>query len=369
LKENKFHATYRLMITSIEYKLKKIKIMKTLNSFLLLMLVSFGIFAQKDTDKPYMVKTFTASAIKNLKMTTSGGSLSVIGTKDAEAKLEVYVYSNNSDDNLSKEEIEERLQNYELSVSQNGDAIVAFSKSKMKSWNKKSLNIAFKAYVPENITTDINTSGGSINVKGISGNAVGNTSGGSINVRNCKNKIDLKTSGGSITANDCSGSVNLSTSGGSITANDCDGTIDLSTSGGSLTLEALKGTIKAVTSGGSITASELRGESVVRTSGGSIRLRRIYGALEASTSAGSVDAEILELGKYLNINVTVGSLSIKLPMNKGLTLDCSASKIDSESLNNFSGQFDKKHIKGTLNGGGVPVKLVVNSGNLTMKGL
>lgn len=343
--------------------------MKTLNSFLLLILVTFGVFAQKDTNKPYMVKTFTASTIKNLKMNSSGGSLSVVGTKDAEAKLEVYVYSNNSDDNLSKEEIEERLQNYELSVSQDGNTIVAFAKSKMKSWNKKSLNIAFKAYVPENVTTDIHTSGGSISVKGISGNAVGSTSGGSINVRDCKNKIALKTSGGSITANDCSGSVNLSTSGGSITANDCDGTIDLSTSGGSLTLEALKGTIKAVTSGGSITASELRGESIVRTSGGSISLRRVYGALEASTSAGSVDVEVLELGKYLNINVTAGNLSIKLPMNKGVTLDCSASKINSESLNNFSGQFDKKSIKGTLNGGGVPVKLVVNTGNLTMKGL
>lgn len=343
--------------------------MKTLNSFLLLILVTFGVFAQKDTNKPYMIKTFTASAIKSLKMNSSGGSLSVVGTKDAEAKLEVYVYSNNSDDNLSKEEIEERLQNYELSVSQDGNMIVAFAKSKMKSWNKKSLNIAFKAYVPENVTTDIHTSGGSISVKGISGNAVGSTSGGSINVRDCKNKIALKTSGGSITANDCSGSVNLSTSGGSITANDCDGTIDLSTSGGSLTLEALKGTIKAVTSGGSITASELRGESIVRTSGGSISLRRVYGALEASTSAGSVDVEVLELGKYLNINVTAGNLSIKLPMNKGVTLDCSASKINSESLNNFSGQFDKKSIKGTLNGGGVPVKLVVNTGNLTMKGL
>jgi hypothetical protein len=343
--------------------------MKILNSFLLFMLVTFGVLAQKDTNKPYIVKTFAASTIKNLKMNSSGGSLSVVGTKDAEAKLEVYVYSNNSDDNLSKEEIEERLQNYELSVSQDGNTIVAFAKSKMKSWNKKSLNIAFKAYVPENVTTDIHTSGGSISVKGISGNTVGNTSGGSINVRDCKNKIDLKTSGGSITANECSGTVNLSTSGGSITANDCDGTIDLSTSGGSLTLEALKGTIKAVTSGGSITASELRGESIVRTSGGSISLRRVYGALEASTSAGSVNVEILELGKYLNINVTAGNLSIKFPMNKGVTLDCSASKIESESLNNFSGQFDKKHIKGTLNGGGVPVKLVVNTGSITMKGL
>ncbi|MES2517164.1 MAG: hypothetical protein V4585_03585 [Bacteroidota bacterium] len=343
--------------------------MKTLNTTFAILFISFAAFAQKDEEKPYMVKTFSASAIKNLKMTTSGGSLMVSGSNTSEAKIEVYVRSNNGNDEISKEELEERLKNYELSVTQEGDAIIAFSKNKSNSWGKKSLSIAFRAYVPEKITTDLNTSGGSINVKGITGNANGKTSGGSISVRNCKNKIDLKTSGGSISADNCSGDIELKTSGGSISAADLDGTIDLATSGGSISLDALKGKISAITSGGSIKATELRGESVVRTSGGSITLREIYGTLEAATSAGSLDAEILELGKALNLSVSSGNMTVKMPMNKGINLDCTASKITVNSLNHFEGDTEKTYIKGTINGGGIPVRLKVSSGNLALKAL
>jgi hypothetical protein len=342
--------------------------MKTLNVLLAFLFISFTSFSQKENEKPYMVKTFSAGAIKNLKMNTSGGSLSVAGTSDSEARIEVYVQPNqNRDDIISKEDLEERLKNYELSVTQEGDAIVAYAKNKNNNWGKKSLSIAFKAYVPEKVTTDLNTSGGSISVKGITGNSSGRTSGGSISVRNCKNKIGLSTSGGSISADNCSGDIDLNTSGGSISASDLDGTIDLRTSGGSISLDALKGNIKAITSGGSIKATELRGESIVKTSGGSIVLREIYGTMDAATSSGSLDAEILELGKSLNLSVSSGSMSVKMPMDKGITLDCSAQKINAGTLNNFSGTFDKTYIKGKLNGGGIPVNLRVSSGTLTMK--
>lgn len=341
--------------------------MKNLKITLFFLFVSFVAIAQKD-EKPYMVKTFTASAIKNLKMNTSGGGLVVTGTSDPEARIEVYVKANqNRDDIISKEDLEERLKNYELSVSQDGNTIVAFAKNKTNNLGKKSLSIGFKAFMPQNITTDLNTSGGSISVKGITGNAIGRTSGGSIAVEKCKNKVALKTSGGSISAIDCSGDIDLSTSGGSISAIDLDGTIDLTTSGGSISLDNLKGNTKAITSGGSIKATELRGESMVKTSGGSITLREIYGTLDAATSAGSMDVEIMELGKSLDLSVSSGSMTVKMPMNKGVNLDCTAQKINVSNLNNFKGDTEKTSIKGTLNGGGIPVTMRVSSGTLTIK--
>jgi len=338
--------------------------MKILNTILAILFISFATTAQKDTDKPYMVKTFTASTIKKLKMTTSGGSLTVVGSTDSEAKIEVYVRSNNGNDEISKEEVEKRLKNYELTITKEGDIITVFSKNNLE---KKSLSITFKAFIPEESSIDLNTSGGSISVKGIAENVNGRTSGGSIIVKNCKNNINLKTSGGSISADNCSGNVELKTSGGSISAKDIDGTIDLSTSGGSISLDALKGKIKAITSGGSIKATELRGESIVKTSGGSIVLREIYGTLEAATSAGSLDAEILELGKFLNLSVSSGSMTVKMPMDKGVTLDCTAQKINTGMLHNFKGDTEKTFIKGTLNGGGIPVTMKVSSGTLTIK--
>ncbi|MEA5459222.1 hypothetical protein VB796_09250 [Arcicella sp. LKC2W] len=343
--------------------------MKTLNIILAILLTTCVVIAQKDGDKPYMTKTFSANAIKNLKMTTSGGSLTVTGTNESEAKIEVYVRGNNWKEEISKEELEERLQNYELTISQNGNTLIAFSKNKTNNWGKKSLSIAFKAFVPTKITTDLSTSGGSISVKEIAGNAVGKTSGGSISVTNCKNKIDLKTSGGSISATNCTGDIDLITSGGSISATDLDGIIDLKTSGGSISLDNLKGKTSAITSGGSIKATELRGESIVKTSGGSIVLSEIRGTLDAATSAGSIDAEILELGTSLNLSVSSGSMNVKMPMNKGATLDWAANKINVSPLNHFQGNTEKNYIKGTLNGGGIPINLKVSSGNLTVKSL
>jgi hypothetical protein len=341
--------------------------MKALNTILAILFASFTSLAQLKEEKPYMVKKFPANAIKNLKMTTSGGGLFVFGTTDSEAKIEVFIEGNNGNNDLSKEEIEERLKNYDFSITQQGDAIVASAKSKSNTWNKKGLSISFKAIVPQNIITDLTTSGGELYFKNVSGNALGRTSGGSITIKNCKNKVHLSTSGGSIYADKSSGDIDLSTSGGSIAATDLEGKIDLKTSGGSISLDNLKGTISAITSGGSIKANELRGESIVKTSSGSVILHEIYGSMEASTSSGSIDAEILEFGKSLNLSVSSGSMTIKMPMNKGLTLDCIAQKINAEPLNNFNGTVKKESIKGKLNGGGIPVNLKVGSGTLTVR--
>jgi hypothetical protein len=341
--------------------------MKALNTILAVLFIYFTSLAQLQEEKPYVVKSFPASAIKNLKMTTSGGGLYVFGATDVEAKIEVFIQGNSDNNDLSKEEIEERLKNYDFSITQQGDAIVASAKSKSNTWNKKGLSIGFKAIVPQNIITDLTTSGGELYFKNVSGNALGRTSGGSITIKNCKNKVHLSTSGGSIYADKSSGDIDLSTSGGSIAATDLEGKIDLKTSGGSISLDNLKGTISAITSGGSIKANELRGESIVKTSSGSVILHEIYGSMEASTSSGSIDAEILEFGKSLNLSVSSGSMTIKMPMNKGLTLDCIAQKINAEPLNNFNGTVKKESIKGKLNGGGIPVNLKVGSGTLTVR--
>ena len=341
--------------------------MKSLNVILAFLFISFASLAQLQEEKPYMVKTFPANAIKNLKMTTSGGGLYVFGTTDSEAKIEVLIQGNGGNNEITKEEIEERLKNYDFSITQQGDAIIASSKSKANTWNKKGLSISFKAIVPQNIITDLTTSGGELYFKNVAGNAIGRTSGGSITIKNCKNKVNLSTSGGSVYADKSSGDIDLITSGGSIAATDLEGKINLRTSGGSISLDNLRGTISAITSGGSIKANELRGESIVKTSSGSVILHEIYGSIEASTSAGSIDAEILELGKSLNLSVSAGNMTVKMPMDKGVTFDCTAQNIEADPMNNFSGTVEKKSIRGKLNGGGIPVNLKVGSGTLTMR--
>ena len=57
---------------------------------------------------PYLTKSLSGENIKNVKVETSGGSISVTG--GSEARIDVYVTPNNGKEDLSKEEIKQRLE-------------------------------------------------------------------------------------------------------------------------------------------------------------------------------------------------------------------------------------------------------------------
>jgi len=341
------------------------------NLIAILTLISFCLAAQAQSDsekEPFMTRSLSNDAIKNVKVRTSGGSITVAGVNAAEAKLEVYVRGNNGLGNLSKEEIQKRLdEDYELTISVTGNLLTAIAKQKhnFNNW-KKALSISFKVYVPQAVTTDLATSGGSIHLSNLSGNQEFSTSGGSLHIDQLSGNIEGRTSGGSITVKNSSNVIDLETSGGGITAENCTGTIKLSTSGGSLHLDNLEGTIKAHTSGGSVHGKNIKGELNAHTSGGSVTLNDISASLEASTSGGSIHADIKELGKYITLKNSGGNITLQLPDNKGMNLNLHASKISFATVKAFSGSKDDNDMDGTINGGGVPVKVNASSGRISV---
>lgn len=316
-------------------------------------------------ETPYKTQTF--KGISALRSQTSGGSLLVEGGSGSEARVEMYVHSNNWNgrDELSKGEIEERLANYDITIRQEGSTLVATAKPKSSiNWNwKKGLSISFKFYTPRALTTDISTSGGSINMSHLSGQQRFKTSGGSIQLADLKGDIEGNTSGGSIRLTDCHNQIDLETSGGSIEATNSDGTINLNTSGGSIRLMGLNGVIKAKTSGGSVTGEGIDGELVTGTSGGSIRIRSMAGSIDAETSAGSVEVAMSRVDKFVKLETSAGSVRVQMPMNKGMDLDLSGNRV-SAPLTNFNGSAEKDRIVGKINGGGIPVRLTANSGSV-----
>jgi hypothetical protein len=343
--------------------------MKTFNKIVALLLFSIVTFANDDDQKPYLTKTFNASAIKSLNVRTSGGSINVTG-QSGEAKVEMFVRSNNwnGKSDLSKEEIEERLKDYDVTIAQEGETLVCKAKRKKEdNWDwKKSLSISFKVSVPNKTNTDLGTSGGSIRLANLSGNQNFSTSGGSLKIDELSGNIKGRTSGGSIQLANCSDILDLSTSGGSIKAENSKGDIKLVTSGGSITLEGVEGNLRASTSGGSIKGGGIKGELNASTSGGSIRLMNVAASLRASTSAGSIDAEITSLGKYLDLSTSAGGIHVKMPLNKGMDLDLRANRVNVATLNNFSGSTEKDRVKGTLNGGGALVTMRASSGSISI---
>jgi hypothetical protein len=345
--------------------------MKKLLFFILLLSPSILLLAQ--TEKaPYQVKSLSNDAIKLANIKTSGGNISVQGVEPANARIEVYITASNGRHNtLSKEEIQKRLDaDYELNITTANGKLTAIAKAKqhIRDW-KKALNISFIVYIPSNSATDLSTSGGNISLDNLSGDEKFTTSGGNLLINHVGGKINGKTSGGNIEIENSKDEIEVSTSGGNVVAKNAEGNLNLTTSGGSINLENIKGTTKAITSGGNIDGEKIEGELKAHTSGGNISLEKLSCALEASTSGGNIDVTLDKFGRYVKLNNSGGNINLQVPGQTGVDFDMSADKIQSNHLNNFSGQLKENEIVGKLNGGGIPVSVSASSGriHLTVK--
>jgi hypothetical protein len=338
-------------------------------ALLLIIMISVLLIQAQSNDKPYQTKSLANESIKNVKVETSGGSISVTGVGDSEARVEVYIRGNNGRDNVvTKEEIEKRLsEDYDLTISVSNNKLTAIAKPKHRNMNwKKALSISFKVFSPQAVATDLATSGGSIALKDVTGAQDFSTSGGSLNIDNVGGEIHGRTSGGSIHIKDSKDRIDLSTSGGSIHATNCKGNLKLTTSGGSLKLHDLKGEIEATTSGGSVIGDMIEGELSAHTSGGNIRLEDLSCSLKTSTSGGHIDVSIREFGEYVTITNSGGNINLRMPNNKGIDLKLRGDKIKTTTLTNFSGTVEDDEIDGKINGGGIPVTVRAGSGRIDL---
>lgn len=123
------------------------------------------------------------------------------------------------------------------------------------------------------------------------------TGGGSIDVRDTVGEADLNTSGGDVGAKNLSGNVKARTSGGTIVVDTLRGDIDANTSGGDVRLLRIDGRIKGRTSGGNVRVSLVGAnrEVSVSTSGGDVEVtlpRATTGNVEASTSGGDIRTDL-----------------------------------------------------------------------------
>jgi DUF4097 and DUF4098 domain-containing protein YvlB len=321
-----------------------------------------------DDNKLYLTKTFKASSVKNVDVNTSGGGITVMGGATSEAKVEVYV-SGNGRGSLSDSEIEERLEKYNLIVRMDGSTLIceAERKDKSGSWNRRnSLSITFKVYVPTEITTNLNTSGGGIKMVNLNGDLKFRTSGGGLDLEDLRGEVKGSTSGGGIKMVNCDDIVKVRTSGGGIDARDCDGEIDLSTSGGGIKLVNLNGNVEAITSGGGVSVEDFSGDlNTSASSGGSIRMNGMNGNVKASTSGGGIRASFERPGKYISLSTSAGNISIDVPNSKGYDLDLSGNRVRMASSSNFSGTKKDDRMQGRLNGGGTTIKARASSGSIS----
>lgn len=296
----------------------------------LLTFLASDLLARQDGN-PYRTETFQTSSSPEVQVRTSGGSIHLSGHDNDEVRVLMYVQRRG--EYLSPSDTD--LNDFEITIEQRGNEVIAEARrnDNGRIWSRignSNISISFMVYLPVESSTN------------------GTTSGGSVRAENISNSLSLRTSGGSVNASNIHG------------------TAELRTSGGSMSLENMSGTISARTNGGTIRAQDISGDAELSTSGGSIRLDDISAKLSARTSGGSINASFTAFNDDIELRTSGGSIFISIPSTENFNIDLSGSRLNIE-LRNFTGDTDRRHIRGRIGSGGPTIKASTSGGSVQLR--
>ena len=147
----------------------------------------------------------------------------------SETRVEVYVRSSKWNQELSRQEIQKKLDEYyTLEVALSGEVLNATARQKKDIvFNEPGLSISFVIYAPKTASSILKTSHGNIDLSGLEGSQDVETSHGDITISKITGKLVGQTSHGNVSVTDCNNDIDVSTSHGDVTGRNCEGTIKL----------------------------------------------------------------------------------------------------------------------------------------------
>ncbi len=309
-----------------ESKTNLSKILLIIPAVIFISLTAYGYnskAANNNNSNVLLEKSFNTSPGKTFHIEASFGDVRITTTNDSKVTLKI----KGNESSYKKLEIEFK----------NNDSGVSVIAKKKSNWNIFNFwgknNLIFELTIPKEYNVDAFTSGGDMNVEGLTGKVELHTSGGDINLSDINGPTKVKTSGGDITLKNITGASIMKTSGGDIVAQSFNGNLDASTSGGDISLSGSDAEIKASTSGGDIQlnySGSNKGISLY-SSGGDIEVK-----LPKDFTA---DAKLTSSG---------GSVRCKFKM----------SEIEEVSSHKMIGKF---------NGGGEPLTIKTSGGSIEVR--
>ena len=266
--------------------------------------------------------TGTIADARQLKVQTDVGSVQVQGGTQNEIQ---YVIKKRSYTG-SEEDARRSFEHFKITATRRGDMAMFEGNSEGRSHK---FNADFNFTVPRDLSTvKIETEGGGVNVRNISGAVSSQTGGGAISLDQLGGPATAETGGGAINVGTTWNDLHLETGGGSINVTSVKGRLVASTGGGSISIGSA-GYVSAETGGGSIdirqcngdvkaenrrwqhigerrcqsrhdgdgrrqhTAVGSQGSGDAETGGGSIELWKLMQGAKATTGAGTITAEFL----------------------------------------------------------------------------
>ena len=167
----------------------------------------------------------------------------------------------------------------------------------------------------------------------------------------------------------------LNSVNGRIQVNGVSGVVHATTTNGSVGLSGITGAVQARTTNGGIELSGITGVVDARTTNGKVDLSEVLGPIEVSAINGSIEvanSQVSEQAQFIVAGTVNGGIEVSLP--KGLKAHLKASTVNGHIESDFPvavkgrirGRIGKS-VDGTINGGGILIRLDTSNGSIRLK--
>ncbi|MGA8432275.1 MAG: hypothetical protein WB729_20785 [Candidatus Sulfotelmatobacter sp.] len=357
------------------------------------------------------VTTGSLAAVRNLRVKVDMGSVTVHGGNQQGINYSAHARCYTS----SEQDARRQFNSYKVSAYVKGDT--AWIVGDWQGSRPRRFSGEFTIEVPREMAlVKVETDGGSVDARGVSGRLDAESGGGGIRIDDIGGGVSAETGGGAIDVGTTSGDLGLHTGGGSIvvrhasgkvTAETGGGSIEIQsggqgavieTGGGSITVRQCNGRVKASTGGGNIDLGDIGGPAEIDTGGGSIRLTsakgpvraqsggggiELYGvpSARAETGAGGITVKLVNAGGERNDSVletSAGDITVYIASDVAVNV---RANVDMGNGHRITSDFPDIHItsegdqwgpktlsaEGKLNGGGPLLKVRTSTGNICFK--
>lgn len=165
------------------------------------------------------------------------------------------------------------------------------------------------------------------------------------------------------------GPVEVRAGSGRITLAGIDGAVSARSGSGSITAQDIGGAFEAHAGSGKIKLSQSApGDVVVTTGSGSSELHNVVGALRVKAGSGRITVDGRQEGEW-KLGTGSGSVRVRLPEDAAFELDAEygSGGIDIDHPISVQGKISKRHLRGTVRGGGDLLLIDTGSGSIRIK--
>ena len=190
---------------------------------MLIALLSYSGLAQ---DKiPTITKTFDMNQPGTLNARSSGGGIEVYTTTQPNVEVQVFIRKHGKLLSPSDPEIREILEDYNVDIEKNGTDITAIVERRNNFSVWKNVGISLTIIVPKEMSCHVSSSGGGVNISGVSGTHHFSSSGGGVDLESISGTIEANSSGGGVHTTNLNGEIRLTSSGGGVSVDNASGNV------------------------------------------------------------------------------------------------------------------------------------------------